>query len=666
VTIYEEERTSTRIRSSDRFTDDRAPGTVVGSLGPSGARRLGVDRECRIAIDNGALRMRPLEQPGWARQGIGYGPFESAPGLVFAAHVLNGHNASQTFYFPETRKQRLRRVLSDFRHRRPRRQHHYENLAVGLFPGPAVDDPLRNAHSFVIHAATADNGELWTAHRGRPARAVRGLLNVPFVFVVGLREQGAAYYLSSVPGATGAGPYPLVRPVGIDPEPAGGPFTAGLQQRILGEVGYSVDTRAYGSEVAVVEAWSSWYGTALEADRLVGAGEPLGGREAERGGRWQADPTVRVAAHGATVDAAARGAARLDVGEPAGLLHLWAARGRRPGTVEVRWRASGDGSHVAVRLSDRGCEVRAQAADGSSTVLASDPTIWLRRGTPAAVQVLDDGSRLSVQVDGQLVASTWMAAPSFDGSEIGLVLDGGVTVRDLEVHPRLIALPQELDCGAPWVPPPSGEAVDERFSTDATGRGGAATLIDLDGWRRDEGEGMIDLVDGRACVRASVAEPSPGRTIFTRPWDDHAFADLDLEMTMPGTRRGEGHKGRCGVVFWQDADNYLVVNLYLDDDFDGASISTFYHLGGKENMYDAVWTLVRGVVWGQRCTLRTVFDGERFVASTNGEPGLVRALRDIYPDAPRLRIERVGIIVNEEWGDDTGSLLPRFTAAPSA
>jgi len=145
-------------------------------------------------------------------------------------------------------------------------------------------------------------------------------------------------------------------------------------------------------------------------------------------------------------------------------------------------------------------------------------------------------------------------------------------------------------------------------------------------------------------------------------WEDPGFADVELEMTIPGERRGENHNGRCGVVFWQDPDNYLVVNFFVDDVFDGASISTFYHLGGHEDMYDAVWTLVPGVLWGERCTLRTVFDGERFLASTNGEPCLVRALRDVYPDTPPLRIEQVGIIVNREWGDDTGTLLHRFTA----
>ena len=120
------------------------------------------------------------------------------------------------------------------------------------------------------------------------------------------------------------------------------------------------------------------------------------------------------------------------------------------------------------------------------------------------------------------------------------------------------------------------------------------------------------------------------------------------------------------MVFWQDPENYLVVNVYVDDDFDGASISTFYRIGGHENMYDAVWTLVRGMTYGERCTLRTAFDGERFLSWANEEPALVRALTDVYPDAPRLRIERLGLIVNEEWGDDTGSVIHRYLGAVRA
>ena len=163
-------------------------------------------------------------------------------------------------------------------------------------------------------------------------------------------------------------------------------------------------------------------------------------------------------------------------------------------------------------------------------------------------------------------------------------------------------------------------------------------------------------------VRASREVPNPGRTIYNAPWPHPDFADLSVEMTPPGTRAEEGHAGRGGVTFWQDPDNYLVVNVFLDDTFDGASISSFYHLDGQEEMYDAVWTLVRGVRWGERCTLRVAFDGTRFLAYMNGEPCLYRALSDVYPTTPPLHINSVGLIVNWEWGDDTGTTFWRMDA----
>ncbi len=260
-----------------------------------------------------------------------------------------------------------------------------------------------------MHSATDDNGELWTAHRGRPARVVLGLQNVPFVFVVALREQGAAYYLASVPGATGAGPYPLLRPVGIDPGPAAGPFTAGLQQRILGEVGYRVDTRVYGTR----------RGRRRCVEQLVrhgrGGGPDGGDRGAPRWSRGRAGSSMarrpgragRSTWRGCGWARAESGAAR---GRPAGGLapperSARGAAGDRRGMRGVRPRPA-----LAWRscCSDGGCEIREQRADGASIVRASDPTIRLPRGVPAALQVLDDGSRVSVHVDGRLVGSVWL------------------------------------------------------------------------------------------------------------------------------------------------------------------------------------------------------------------------------------------------------------------
>ncbi len=139
----EEERTSDGTRIRDRFTDDRPNGTVVGTVGPEGARRLGVDVEGLMAIDNGALRMSPACPAGMGPAGDRLRPVRADAGTGLLGPRAQRPQASQTFYFPETARQRLRRMVSDIRHRRPRRQHHYENLAVGLFPGPAVEDPLR-------------------------------------------------------------------------------------------------------------------------------------------------------------------------------------------------------------------------------------------------------------------------------------------------------------------------------------------------------------------------------------------------------------------------------------------------------------------------------------------------------------------------------------------
>jgi hypothetical protein len=47
----------------------------------------------------------------------------------------------------------------------------------------------------------------------------------------------------------------------------------------------------------------------------------------------------------------------------------------------------------------------------------------------------------------------------------------------------------------------------------------------------------------------------------------------------------------------------------------------------------------------------------------NGEPILYRALNDIYPEWKELKINRVGILVNWEWGNDTGSIFQNFIAS---
>ena len=68
------------------------------------------------------------------------------------------------------------------------------------------------------------------------------------------------------------------------------------------------------------------------------------------------------------------------------------------------------------------------------------------------------------------------------------------------------------------------------------------------------------------------------------------------------------------------------------------------------------------VVWGTPFDLRVTFDGLRFVILIDGEPVLQRSLTDLYPADPGMRIIRVGIAVNWEWGNDTGSTFKAFRA----
>jgi hypothetical protein len=651
----------------DVFTDARPPGKVIGSTGPLGAQRLGIDVEDRISIDHDALRLEPLAEPGWGREGIAYGPFDARAGLGFAAHVLNGHNSSQTFYFPEPFRARLKRWLNDARRGRFRRTYHHENLAVGMLADPVSDDPMQGSHAFVMHAATEDNGELWSTDRGRRVRLARGVQNLPFVFVVVLRaDGGAAYYTSSLPGAVGAAGHPMLRPLAVSGAQGSGPWYAAIQQRILGEVGYSVDSRVYRTRVAMVPEWEQWWGSAHVADRLTGAG-PVPGSAAEHGGSW--DDTggrqpVRTP-EGARSPDGEVAVAHVQSAEVVGLLRAEVVGGRS-GAAELRWEDAA-GAATVVRLDHEGCSISRLDADGRAATAVADDGRARRADTPQVVQVVADGDRLAVHVDGELVGDRWWPIAPAAGGSVGFAVSGDVAVRAFEAHPAEIPVPTQLDVGAPWQPPASQPLLDERFDVVADSLDGTSTPSGGVVWERSCGPGAIVLLgEGRARVKASRESPNPDRTIFTVPWPHPDFADVEVEMTPPGEAIGEGEAGRVGIVYWQDPDNYLVVNVFVDDSFDGASISTFYHLDGYENMYDAVWTLVPGVRWGQRCTLRTAFDGHRFLSWANDEPALVRALTDVYPNTPPLRIDRIGIVVNEEWGNDTGTVIHRFTAGRRA
>ncbi len=122
------------------------------------------------------------------------------------------------------------------------------------------------------------------------------------------------------------------------------------------------------------------------------------------------------------------------------------------------------------------------------------------------------------------------------------------------------------------------------------------------------------------------------------------------------------------MIFREDDDNFVIVNLWFNDRPDGAaSVSSFFRTGGREEVYDAVWVNVGDrVQWDRPVDVRAAFDGERYHVAVDGEPVLWRSLRDVYPDARELRVREVGLVANWEWGLDAGSRILRFVAATDA
>jgi hypothetical protein len=150
--------------------------------------------------------------------------------------------------------------------------------------------------------------------------------------------------------------------------------------------------------------------------------------------------------------------------------------------------------------------------------------------------------------------------------------------------------------------------------------------------------------------------------MYMVPWSETGFADVQVTITPAGRSRGTREKGRSGVAFWQDPDNYLILSAFVED-WPAMSIAAFFQVGGFEELFDAVWTNVgTRMHWGEPHAFRVTFDGMHFASYINGEPVLYRALTDVYAGCAPFRVNRVGIVANWEWGNDTGSSFERFVA----
>ena len=150
--------------------------------------------------------------------------------------------------------------------------------------------------------------------------------------------------------------------------------------------------------------------------------------------------------------------------------------------------------------------------------------------------------------------------------------------------------------------------------------------------------------------------------MYTVPWGEPTFADLEVEILPPGRARGENQLTRAGLVFWQDEDNYFLLNGWNDDHYGGCALSTFFAIDGDDDLFNAVWCNVgTRIRRGEPFALRLTFDGDHYAVYLNDEILLYRALTDVFPSLTTFEINRVGIAANWEWGDDTGSEFRNFT-----
>jgi hypothetical protein len=683
-------------RFIDLFEDVRAPGNVIGQRSPAGVCRLGVDSERVIGIDGGALRIQPLLKPGWGRSGLAYGPFLRENGLAFAVVLLNGHNTSQTGPLADSIPRRIfrwargsetepiaRRLLrwlkTDHRPIFLRQLRRWlqiarthpgttpmdENLSVGWYAQALPARPDLDGAAFTVHAAGPENGELWVRSASRPLPVARGLQNIPLLYLVVLRERGAAYYISSFPQARGAAAFPLVRPLAVDWQDSTTQVYAGVHQSVLGQIGFRVDTRVYSTQVTALPEYQQWYGTAHAADRLSGTGA-LAESQAEFGGSWAIASGRFTRLEQGLRAGEPNSMAVLNPGVPSGLVSILVEPAGERGEVCLLWRWQDPENHWRLRAGSDGCSLE-RINEGNCSVVAESRRPVMQTAREYCLQILDDGEEIITSANGK---------PLFDSpvtdrqlalaTGVGLLVESPEhcsTLRFFEAHPRAVTLPTGILLCLP--PEHSGRhvLVSDSFTGTRADLQDKLTSIGP-AWRRTIGDGVFEQpVSGLVRVKASVESPCPGRTAYTIDWPQRDFADIQVTITPPGTDRGQGEKGRGGLIFWQDADNYITISTWLDDIYAGASISSFFYLNGFEELYDAVWTNVGcRVTWGKPFVLRVTFDGLLYTAFVNDEPVLYRSLVDVYPHARPLKIHRVGIVSNWEWGNDTGSTFQHFCA----
>jgi hypothetical protein len=474
------------------------------------------------------------------------------------------------------------------------------------------------------------------------------------------------YYAAADPAGAGLPAYPWVRPIAIDTENDQAEVYGVVSPSAYGQIGFRIDTRVYAVQISTPPLFAGWCGAALAADRLAGAGD-LANSAAERGGPWHAPAgTFRRTPEGLQADG--EGVALLSLAAEVGLVHAIVNR-TAPDAVGLVVHAADAANLIRFTVAAGHCALH-QVTNGAASLLAQADLPELASNSPIALQVRLNGDEVVCSVAGRELLTATPGSPAA-GNGVGLyaAASGAASgaanrLLDFEAHPARLLLPIELQAPILAIAPATRLLVSEDFAGEPRSLADKATSCGAATWSRRFGKGRIETTGhGEARVIATHLEPNPGRTGFTVPWTSPELAELEVEMTVPGEGPGDKHKPRGGFVFEQDPDNHLIVSLWRGDEYPGGSVSSFFRIGGFEEIYDAVWTNIGRRAWyGDRVRLRVTFDGLQYLVTLDGEPVLYRRLTDIYPDCPRLQIRQVGLVANWEWGDDTGTLFRDFTA----
>ena len=332
----------------------------------------------------------------------------------------------------------------------------------------------------------------------------------------------------------------------------------------------------------------------------------------------------------------------------------------RNATAGLIWRFRDPDNFWRLLVSDNGCRLSVQENGIWSETAASDD--WhLKPGMANSIQLLDDGETMSFHLGGELLFGTRFRDQRLrTATGAGFyATNGDLGFQAFEAHPRTVPLPQTLQTGEPWLRKGTEPILEDSFNGPAGDLEGRTTTTGRKIWHRQIGTGAMALTgDGAVKIKATAKQPNPGRTAYMVDWDFHDFADVAVEITPPGTGPDQREHGLCGFIFWQDPDNYITVNIWVNHSYGGASISCFFHVDGFEDLYDAIWSNVgKRVYYGVPLTLRIAFDGVQYTVFVNEEPVLYRALKMYIPHYPCFSINQVGLMANWEWGNDTGSTI---------